>query len=228
MDNIAGMIDHTELRPDQPLGRYTQMVRESLEYKFASVCVNPFHVPLVSNLLNAHPESKVKTCSVIAFPFGASDIHTKSLEIERAIAKGAHELDVVINLSLVKTHEWKHLKEELIELREASDHHILKIILECGMLDMEEIITASKICLENNVDFLKTSTGVNIKLEPTKTAEYVALLKSLTDGTRAQVKASGGIKTLADCQLMIAAGATRIGTSNGVAIMKEFNSQNGR
>jgi deoxyribose-phosphate aldolase len=102
---------------------------------------------------------------------------------------------------------------------------ILKIILEVGLLTNEEIIETSKICLSNNVDFLKTSTGVNVKLEPAKTAEYVALLKSLTDGTRCQVKASGGIKTLADVRLMIAAGASRIGTSNSVAIMNELRGE---
>jgi len=226
MNSIAGLIDHTLLKPEAPLGSYTELVRDAIEYQFASVCVNSFHVPLVSNLLNAHPLSKVRTCSVIAFPFGASDIHTKSLEIERAIAKGAHELDVVINLSLVKTGEWKRLNEELIEIREASDHHILKIILETGLLTKEEIITTSKICLENRVDFLKTSTGFNCKLEPAQTADYVALLKDLSNGTRCQVKASGGIKTLVDVNLMLAAGATRIGTSNSVAIMQEL--KNGR
>jgi len=218
----AGMIDHTLLKPEAPLGSYTQLCREAVEFNFASVCVNSFHVPLVSNLLNAHTLSKVKTCSVIAFPFGESDIHTKSLEIERAIAKGAHELDVVVNISLVKTGEWKRLKEEMAELREASDHHILKVILEVGFLTDEEIKEASMICLENNVDFLKTSTGINVELKPSQTADYVAMLKRFTDGTRAQVKASGFIRTLADCELMLAAGATRIGTSGAVNIMKEL------
>ncbi len=223
MNITPGIIDHTLLKPEAPLGSYTQLVREAVKYNFATVCVNSFHVPLVSNLLNVHPLTKTVPCSVIAFPFGVSDIHTKSLEIERAISKGAHELDVVINLSLVKTGDWKRLKEELAELREASDHHILKIILEVGLLTKDEIISSSQICLENNVDFLKTSTGINVKLEPAKTAEYVALLKNLTNGTRAQVKASGGIKTLADCELMIAAGASRIGTSNAVAIINELS-----
>jgi deoxyribose-phosphate aldolase len=225
MNNLAGRIDHTLLKPEAPLGSYTQLCRDAIEFSFASCCVNSFHVPLVASLLNAHPTSKVRTCSVIAFPFGESDIHTKVNEIDRALAKGAHELDVVINLSLVKTHEWKRLKEELTEIREASEHHILKIILEVGLLTHEEIIETSKICLSNNVDFLKTSTGVNVKLEPVKTAEYVALLKSLTDGTRCQVKASGGIKILADVRLMIAAGASRIGTSNSVAIMNELRGE---
>lgn len=222
MNNLAGRIDHTLLKPEAPLGEYTRICREAVEYNFASVCVNSFHVPLVSSLLNAHPTSKVRTCSVIAFPFGESDIHTKVNEIDRAIAKGAHELDVVINLSLVKTHEWKRLKEELMAIREATEHHILKIILEVGMLEKEEIIETSKICLEQNVDFLKTSTGILCKLEPAKTAEYVALLKDLTNGTRCEVKASGGIRSLADCKLMIEAGANRIGTSNGVGIIKEL------
>lgn len=228
MNVLPGMIDHTLLKPEAPLGKYTELVREAVEHNFASVCVNSFHVPLVSSLLNARPLSKVKTCSTIAFPFGESDIHTKSLEIERAICKGAHELDVVINISLVKTGEWKRLREELIEIREASDHHILKIILEVGLLTTEEIKTTSLICLENNVDYLKTSTGVNVKLEPAKTAEYVSLLKGLTDGTRCQVKASGGIKTLTDCELMISAGASRIGTSNAIAIMEELKLASGR
>jgi deoxyribose-phosphate aldolase len=163
---------------------------------------------------------------VIAFPFGESDIHTKSLEIERAIAKGAHELDVVINLSLVKTHEWKRLKEEMVEIREASEHHVLKIILEVAALSNEEIIESSKICLENNVDFLKTSTGYfSTKLEPAKTAEYVALLKDLTNGTRCSVKASGGISSLASCRLMIEAGASRIGTSKAVEVMSELRGE---
>jgi deoxyribose-phosphate aldolase len=226
MNTLAGMIDHTLLKPETPLGQYTQLCRDAVEYQFASCCVNSFHVPLVANLLNAHTLSKVKTCSVIAFPFGLSDIHSKSIEIERAIAKGAHELDVVINISLVKTHEWKRLKEEMAEIREASEHHILKIILEVAALTREEIIESSKISLENNVDFLKTSTGYfSIKLEPAKTAEYVALLKDLTNGTRCSVKASGGISSLASCRLMIDAGASRIGTSKAVEIMSELRGE---
>jgi len=219
---LPSMLDLTLVNPMSPLGAYTELVRAAAKYNFATICVNSFHVPLISSLLNAHPEITTKTCSVIAFPFGATDIHTKSLEIERAISKGAHELDVVINISLVKTGDWKRLREELAEIREASDHHILKMILEVGLLTDEEIKTSARICLENNADFLKTSTGINIEVAPTKTAEYVHMLKKLTDGTRAQVKASGFIKTLADCELMLQAGATRIGASNAVGIMEEL------
>lgn len=226
MNTLPSYIDSTLLRPEAPLSSYTQLVRDAVEFSFASCCVSSFHAPLVANLLNAHPLSKVKTCCTIAFPFGESDIHTKSIEIERALSKGVAEVDVVINLSLVKTHEWKHLREELVEIREASEHHILKIILEVAALTREEIIESSKLCLEQNVDFLKTSTGYfSTKLEPAKTAEYVALLKDLTNGTRCAVKASGGISDLKACQLMIEAGASRIGTSKAKEIMTELRGE---
>ena len=222
MDNIAGMIDHTLLRPDAALGRYTELVRDALEYQFASVCVNSFHVPLVANLLNVHPEARVKTCSVIAFPFGATDIHTKSLEIERAISKGAHELDAVINISLVKTGEWKRLKDELMEIREASDHHILKLILEVGALTDDEIKRCCDLAVETNLDFVKTSTGFFKELKPVETARYVKLMKESVNGSRVKVKASGWIRTLADFNMMVEAGASRVGCSRSVDIIKEW------
>jgi deoxyribose-phosphate aldolase len=228
MDNIAGMIDHTLLRPEAPLGAYTQLVREAVEYNFASVCVNPFHVPLVSNLLNIHPTVKTKTCSVISFPFGASDVHTKSIEIERAISKGAKELDVVVNLSLVKTGEWKHLKEELVELREASDHYTLKLILEVAALTDDEIKHCCDLSMETNLDFVKTSTGFFKELKPLETARYVKLMKESVAGSRVKVKASGWIRTLADFNMVVEAGASRVGCSKSIEIMQEFNQQNGR
>src|SRR5258708_6092669 len=191
MDNIAGMIDHTLLAPDAPLGRYTEICREAVEYGFHSVCVNSFHVPLVSSLLNAHPLTKVQTCSVISFPFGETDIHTKSLEIERAIAKGAHELDVVVNISLVKTGEWKRLKDELAEIREASEFHVLKLILEVGALTDDEIKHCCDLAMEANLDFVKTSTGFFKKeLTPIETARFVKLMKQSVSGSRVKVKAS--------------------------------------
>jgi deoxyribose-phosphate aldolase len=225
MDSIAGMIDHTLLRPEAPLGKYTELCRDAVEYQFASVCVNSFHVPLVSNLLNAHPLSKVKTCSVIAFPFGESDIHTKSLEIERAISKGAHELDVVINLSLVKTGEWKRLKEELAEIREASDHYITKLILEVGALTDDEVKHCCDLSMETNLDFVKTSTGFYKELKPVETARFVKLMKDSVRGSRVKVKASGWIRTLADFNMMVEAGASRVGCSGSVNIIKEYKGE---
>jgi len=228
MDNIAGMIDHTLLAPDAPLGRYTEICREAIEYGFHSVCVNSFHVPLVSNLLNK-TSVKVQTCSVISFPFGETDIHTKSLEIERAISKGAHELDAVINISLVKTGEWKRLKDELAEIREASEHHILKLILEVGALTDDEIKHCCDLSMEANLDFVKTSTGFfKRELAPKETARYVKLMKDSVSGSRVKVKASGWIRTLADFNLVVEAGASRVGCSRSVDIIKEFNQLHGR
>lgn len=229
MDNIACMIDHTLLFPDAPLGRYTEMCREAVQYGFKSVCVNSFHVPLVANLLNAHPEAKILTCSVISFPLGETDIHTKSLEIERAISKGAHELDAVINISLVKTGEWKRLKDELAELREASEHHVLKLILEVAALTDDEIKHCCDLAMEANLDFVKTSTGFfKTALAPAETARYVKLMKDSVRGSRMKVKASGWIRTLADFNLVVEAGADRVGCSRSVDIIKEFNQQSGR
>ena len=225
MNSLPSFIDHTLLKPDSVLGDYTTLVRQSVEHSFKSVCVHSFFVPLVSNLINAYPLCKVEICSVYRFPSRIIRYSHKVVEIERAIAKGASEVDVVLNLAATKSHDWNRIKTELAELREASDRHVLKIILEVGLLTREEIIEASKLCLDVNVDFLKTSTGVNCKLEPAKTAEYVALLKDLTSGTRTRVKASGGIKSLKDCQLMIEAGASRIGTSNSIEIMKQLRGE---
>jgi deoxyribose-phosphate aldolase len=225
MNMLAGMIDHTLLKPEAPYGDYTILVRQAVEYQFKTICVNSFFVPLVSSLANTHLYSNVSICSVVGFPFGLSDIHTKSLEVERAIAKGASEIDAVVNISAVRSGDWKRVKDELTELREASDKHIFKLILEVGLLSNDEIKRCCALAVETNLDFVKSSTGVNIKLEPAKTAEYVKLMRDCVNGSRVRVKASGGIKTLADCKLMIDAGASRLGTSNSVAIMQEL--QNG-
>lgn len=224
-NTLAGMIDHTLLKPSSTYGEYTILVRQAVEHQFKSVCINSFFVPLVSNLVNTHPYSNLSICSVVGFPFGLADIHTKSLETERAIAKGANEIDVVINISAVRSGDWKRVKDELIELREASEHHILKVILETGFLTEDEIKRCCALAVEANLDFVKSSTGINIKLEPAKTAEHVKLMKDCVNGSRVRVKASGGIKTLADCKLMIEAGASRIGTSNGVSIIKELRGE---
>lgn len=223
MENIAQLIDATLLRPDAVFGEYTQLVRDSVQYKFATVCVNPFFVPLVSSLLNSHPTSKVRACTVIGFPLGSTDIHTKCNEIDRAISKGAHELDAVINISAVKTNDWNRVKSELAELREASEGHALKMILEVGLLTDDEIKQACDLCVAANVDFVKTSTGFAKQLAPVETARFVKLMVEQVRGSRVRVKASGWIRTLEDFNLMIEAGASRVGCSKAVQIMEEFN-----
>ena len=221
MDNIASCIDHTELSPSAPFGRYTELTREAIANKFHSVCVNPFFIKLVSNLLKSHPE--IAVCSVISFPFGLEDILSKCEEVDHALVHGATELDLVANISSLKSGDFKRYEDELRSIREESQGHVLKIILEVGLLTDTEIQKASEIAIKLNYNFLKTSTGVNIKLSFEETLKYSKMLVDLAEGSSTLVKASGGIKTLDQCRQLIDVGVKRIGTSSGVKIMEEFN-----
>jgi deoxyribose-phosphate aldolase len=229
--DIASYIDHTLLRPEAPLGEYTQLVRDAIRLKFHSVCVSSFHTPLVSNLLHSYIHTDMNThvavATTIGFPHGISNIESKVAEMKQAFNDGATEFDFVINLSAVRTSDWKRVKDEFVALRNAipdhpSFHPILKCILETGLLSDEEIKRACDIIVANKIDFCKTSTGFLAKLEPKQTARYVKLMSDQVKGSTVRVKASGGIKTLSDCLLMIEAGASRIGTSNSVKIMQEI------
>ena len=223
MDNIASCIDHTLLDPSAPFGRYTELCREAIKYKFKSVCVNPFFVPLINKLLEVHP--KIGIASVISFPFGLENILSKCEEINNVIAHGATELDIVANLSSIKSGDFKRFEDEIRAIREVSEGHTLKVILEVGLLTDDEIKHSVDICCQHYVSFVKTSTGYLAKLTPQETARYVKLMVDCTKDSITKVKASGGIKTLDDLNLMIEAGATRIGTSSGVKIMEEFNAR---
>lgn len=226
MDNVASIIDHTLLDPAAPLGRYTELCREATKFKFASVCVNSTFVPLVYNILKQHPENHIATCSVVGFPFGSGSLESKVAEVNQIAIDGCNELDLVIPIYAVKSHDWHHVRKEIKAIRDEAPGHILKVILEVGLLTDDEIKYSTDICIEQNCDFVKTSTGVNVKIPIEKTTAYVQMLKNLVKGTNVKVKASGGIKTLEHCNLVIAAGADRIGTSNGVSIMQEIT--NGR
>jgi len=230
--DIAKVIDYTLLKPQEPLGSYTELVRNAIKYQVGTVCVNSFHVPLVSSLLHSYIHTdtnlNINVASTIGFPFGTSSIESKVAEMQQAFNDGAVEFDVVINLSAVKTHDWLRVKHELEALRSAVPdfinkfHPTLKIILEVGMLTDDEIKKASELCIETNCDFLKTSTGINVELAPAKTAEYVRMLKDFSKGSKIKVKASGYIKTLSDFNMMLDAGADRIGVSRTVQILEEF------
>ena len=230
--DIAKVIDHTLLRPDAPLGEYTQLVRDAVRLKFGAVCVSSFHTPLVSNLLHSYIHTDMNThvvvASTIGFPHGNSSIQAKVTEMQQAFNDGATEFDFVINIGLVKTREWKRIKDEFVALRSAipdhpSFHPILKCILEVGLLEDEEIKRACDIAVANKIDFVKTSTGFLAKLEPKQTARYVKLMADQVKGSGVLVKASGGIKCLNDVNLMLENGASRIGTSNSIRILEEFN-----
>lgn len=226
MINPSSIIDQTLLRPDSVFGDYTVLVRQTVQNSFKTICINPFFIPLVSNLLKNHPTCPTKICSVISFPFGLNDIHSKCEEVNYAIAHGAKELDLVANLSSIKTHDFKRFEDELKAIKEESQGYTLKVILECGLLTDDEIRWAADKLVLTHCEFAKTSTGINCKLDPEKTAYYVKLLKDHLNGSKVLVKASGGIKTLEHFNLMISAGADRIGTSSGVEIVKEFYEKN--
>lgn len=223
MDNIASIIDHTVLSPSAVIGEYSQACRDAIQYKFHSLCVNSAFVPVVYNILKQHPETHVATCSVVGFPFGSASLESKIAEVNQIIIDGCNELDLVIPIYAVKSHDWHHVRKEIKAIRDEAPGHILKVILEVGLLTDDEIKYSTDICIEQHCDFVKTSTGINIKLPIEKTAQYVLTLKNFVKGTDVKVKASGGIRSLADLKMVLDAGADRVGSSNSVSIMQELN-----
>ena len=231
--DINSVIDHTILKPELPLGAYTQGVRDCIAYKFPVICVSSFHTPLVSSLVHSYVHTdmnlNIAIASTIGFPLGTSSFESKVIEMQQAFNDGATEFDFCLNVGLVKSGEWKRIKDELLILRNTIPdflnkfHPILKCILEVGLLTDDEIKHCCDLAIENHIDFIKTSTGFLTKLDPKQTARYVRLMSDQVRGSKVKVKASGGIKTLADCEMMIDAGASRIGASNSVAIMHEVN-----
>jgi deoxyribose-phosphate aldolase len=169
----------------------------------------------------------IKVASTIGFPSGISNTESKVSEMKQAFNDGATEFDFVMNISAVRTHDWKRVRDEFDTLRNTIPttdkfHPILKVILEVGLLEDDEIKRACDIAVAAKLDFVKTSTGFNTKLEPKQTARYVKLMAEQVKGTGVLVKASGGIQSLNDLNLMLESGASRIGTSNSVRIMKEI------
>ena len=230
--DIAKVIDHTILKPEIQLGAYTQGIRDCIQYKFKSLCVNSFHVPLVANLLHSYVHTDmdvhIDVCSVIGFPFGTGNIESKVAEMQKAFNDGATEFDFVMNLSAACTNDWKRVKDEFVTLRNTIPttekfHPILKVILEVGVLQDEDIKRACDIAVANKIDFVKTSTGFHAnKLEPKQTARYVKLMCDQVKGSNTKVKASGWLRTLSDVELVLEAGASRVGTSNSIQIIEQF------
>jgi deoxyribose-phosphate aldolase len=225
MNSLPTYIDHTQLNASAPFGDYTIAVRDCIQYKFASLVVNPFFVQLTSKLLRNEPFCKTNVCSVISFPLGLEDILSKREEAIHALAHGAEELDLVVNISAVKSQDFKRVADEIRSVREESQGHILKVILEVGLLTDLEIKKVSEICITERCDFLKTSTGVNIKLPFEETLRYSKMLVDISNGTRISVKASGGISTLDQCKQLIDIGVKRIGTSKSIQIMNELKGE---
>jgi len=211
---VNKLIDHTLLKPDAPVQGIRKLCEEAKQYKFASVCVNPYFVPLAAKLLKG---SGVKVCTVIGFPLGATLSSVKKFEAEEAVKAGADEIDMVLNISMAKEHNYDYIENEVKLVKEGCQGRLLKVILETCLLTDEEIIECSKASVRGKADFVKTSTGFSTG---GATVHAVELMRKAV-GPNIGVKASGGVHNLQEAKAMVNAGATRIGASAGVQIVKE-------
>jgi len=214
---IPQLVDHTILRPDATRANIEQLCREALQHKFCSVCVNPTWVSLAHQLLGG---SDVRACCVVGFPLGANLPETKALEARAAIRQGAKEIDMVINVGALKSGDDALVLRDIGSVVEAcrDGDAKCKVILETCLLANAEKERACQLAIQARADFVKTSTGFSTG---GATVEDVALMSWIVRDHKLGVKASGGIRTLADLLRMVQAGATRIGTSSGLKILQE-------
>ena len=213
--NYNKYIDHTLLKPDCLDKDIEKLCLEAKEYDFASVCVNSSYVKKCVELLKG---TTVKVCTVVGFPLGACSTEAKLAETKKALEDGASEIDMVINISRLKCHDDEYVKNEISALKKACGNNVLKVIIETCLLTDEEKVRACLDAVNAHADFVKTSTGFSTG---GATVEDVKLMKQ-TVQDRALVKASGGIKDKDTFLKMIEAGASRIGASKGVEIIKEL------
>jgi deoxyribose-phosphate aldolase len=209
---LAAMIDHTLLKPEATLEQIRVLCEEAKQYRFASVCVNPYWVKEAAKLLSG---TDVKVCTVVGFPLGATTSETKAFETKDAIKNGADEIDMVINIGALKSGDLETVKRDIEAVVKAAEGKLVKVILETGLLTDEEIVEASKLAKEAGAHFVKTSTGFG---KGGATVEAVQLMRE-TVGSGLGVKASGGIRDQETAQKMVGAGANRIGASASVAIV---------
>jgi deoxyribose-phosphate aldolase len=212
---LAKTIDHTLLKPEATEDDIIKLCEEAAKFDFASVCVNPCWVDLCFERLK---ETNVKVCTVIGFPLGANHMNTKILEAETAISEGAEEIDMVLNIGQLKSGNYDFVFSEIEKISYSAKRSLslLKVIIETSLLTDEEKIIASIISKEAGADFVKTSTGFS---KGGATVFDVALMNFAVEG-KIKVKASGGVRSKNDALKMLAAGASRIGTSSGVNIIK--------
>lgn len=214
MENIASMIDHTLLKPEATEGMIKDLCKEAKEYGFTAVCVNPFYVKLAKEILE---DSKVKVATVIGFPLGANIKEVKAYETAKAIEDGADEIDMVINIGALKNKDYNRVKDDIKAVVDvAKNKATVKVIIETCLLTQDEKKKACEMAMEAGADFVKTSTGFS---NGGATIEDVKLMKTIV-GNRLQIKASGGIRDYETAMAMIDAGASRIGASASVNIVK--------
>lgn len=212
--NYNKMIDHTVLKADTPLETVKRICDEAMEYGFASVCINPCHVAYCADYLK---DSDVNVCTVIGFPLGANTSAVKAFETKDAIANGADEIDMVMNIGALKDKNYDLVRDDVKAVDEAANGTLVKVILETCLLTEDEIKKACELCVEAKADYVKTSTGFSTR---GATIEDVRIMKEAVHG-KAKVKAAGGVRTPEDMVKIVAAGADRIGTSAGCSLVKK-------
>ena len=210
---LGDMIDHTLLKADATREQILKVCAEARQYKFASVCVNPTWVATVAGELQG---SGVKTCTVIGFPLGATTSFAKAAETRDAIANGADEVDMVINIGALKAGEDRLVEDDVRAVVQAAGGRLVKCIIEAAMLSDEEVVRACQLAVKGGIDFVKTSTGFG---PGGATVHHVALMRK-TVGDKIGVKASGGIHDFPSAVALIEAGANRIGASASIKIME--------
>ena len=210
--NYNKMIDHTVLKADTPLETVKRICDEAMEYGFASVCINPCHVAYCADYLK---DSDVNVCTVIGFPLGANTSAVKAFETKDAIANGADEIDMVMNIGALKDKNYDLVRNDVKAVVEAANGPLVKVILETCLLTEDEIKKACELCVEAKADYVKTSTGFSTR---GATIEDVQIMKAAVQG-KAKVKAAGGVRTHEDMVKIVEAGADRIGTSAGCSLV---------
>ena len=218
--HLASYIDHTLLKPETSRVQIEKLCHEAIEHSFYAVCVNSHFVQACQSTLQG---SAVKIASVVGFPLGACTTSTKVHEAVEAVKNGADEIDMVISVGAIKDNDWSYVQKDILQVLQALPKSVLKVIIETALLTEDEKIKACQICLSAGAHFVKTSTGFN---GGGATVSDIILMKKIVED-RAQVKASGGIKDIATAEKMIAAGATRLGTSSGVLLVTGQSAQGG-
>jgi deoxyribose-phosphate aldolase len=213
---IAGMIDHTLLKPDASQDQVAQLCYEARKFGFAAVCVNPTYVRLCKQLLQGSP---VHVCTVVGFPLGATPPEVKAYETQQAIDDGATEIDMVINIGALKSKDYALVERDIATVARAchAGGAILKVIIEAALLTNEEKVIACQLSKAAGAEYVKTSTGFG---PGGATVQDVELMRRAV-GPGMGIKAAGGIKSLEDAEAMVAAGATRIGASAGIKILQQ-------
>ncbi len=213
---IAKYIDHTLLAPTAKAEDIEKLCAEAKEHGFFAVCVNPYYVRHAVKLLSS---SKVAVATVLGFPLGQNLSDIKIAEAQRALAEGAEELDMVINIGALKDGDIDFVRDEIKAIVKTGRDHLVKVIIECDLLTKEEKVAATRAAAEAGAAFVKTSTGF-VKDGVGATVEDVILMRETLGSAKVAIKASAGIRDFAKAKALIDAGATRLGTSAGVAIIQ--------